>query len=34
MNVTVISTGYVGLIAACCLAKSGHQISAVEKDTK
>lgn len=31
MDVTVIGTGYVGLIAACCLAKSGHKITAVEK---
>jgi UDPglucose 6-dehydrogenase len=32
MNVTVIGTGYVGLIAACCLANSGHQITGVEKN--
>lgn len=29
MKVAVIGTGYVGLIAACCLAKSGHQTIAV-----
>jgi len=32
MNVTVIGTGYVGLVAACCLANSGHQVIAVEKN--
>ena len=32
MNVTVIGTGYVGLIAACCLANSGHKITGVEKN--
>lgn len=32
MNITVIGTGYVGLIAACCLARSGHRVIAVEKD--
>lgn len=33
MNVTVIGTGYVGLIAACCLANSGHQVTGVEKNS-
>lgn len=33
MNIAVVGTGYVGLIAACCLARSGHQVIAVEKDT-
>lgn len=32
MNITVIGTGYVGLVAACCLANSGHQIVAVENN--
>ena len=32
MRIAVIGTGYVGLVAACCLAKSGHEVIAVEKD--
>ena len=32
MNITVVGAGYVGLVASCCLAKSGHQVVAVEKD--
>ena len=32
MNVTVVGAGYVGLVAACCLAGSGHQVTCVEKD--
>lgn len=32
MNITVIGTGYVGLVAACCLANSGHHVVAVEKN--
>jgi len=32
VNIAVVGTGYVGLIAACCLARSGHQVIAVEKD--
>ena len=34
MNVTVIGTGYVGLVAACCLANSGHQVIAAGKNEK
>jgi UDPglucose 6-dehydrogenase len=30
MNITVIGAGYVGLVAACCLANSGHQVTCVE----
>lgn len=32
MNITVIGVGYVGLVAACCLAGSGHRVTCVEKD--
>jgi len=30
MNILVIGAGYVGLVAACCLANSGHQVTCVE----
>jgi len=30
MNLIVIGAGYVGLVAACCLANSGHQVTCVE----
>ena len=33
MNIAVIGTGYVGLVAACCLAKSGHRVVAAEKNS-
>lgn len=32
MNIAIVGTGYVGLVAACCLAKSGHLVAAVERD--
>jgi UDPglucose 6-dehydrogenase len=32
MNITIVGAGYVGLVAACCLARSGHEVVAVEKD--
>lgn len=32
MNITVIGAGYVGLVAACCLAGSGHRVTCIEKD--
>ncbi|MFZ5435615.1 MAG: nucleotide sugar dehydrogenase [Bacillota bacterium] len=32
MDVVVVGTGYVGLVAACCLVNSGHRVVAVEKD--
>jgi len=32
MNITVIGAGYVGLVAACCLANSGHRVNCVETD--
>ncbi|MGB9612873.1 MAG: UDP-glucose dehydrogenase family protein, partial [Candidatus Margulisiibacteriota bacterium] len=32
MNLVVVGMGYVGLVAACCLANSGHRVFAVDKD--
>lgn len=28
----IIGAGYVGLVAACCLANSGHQVTCMETD--
>jgi len=33
MNIIIIGAGYVGLVAACCLANSRHQVTCVETDT-
>jgi UDPglucose 6-dehydrogenase len=32
MNVTVVGTGYVGLVTGCCLAEAGHQVICVDND--
>jgi len=32
MMVSVIGAGYVGLVAACCLAHSGHEVTCIERD--
>jgi len=32
MRVIVIGAGYVGLVAGCCLANSGHRVTGVESD--
>jgi len=32
LTITVVGAGYVGLVAACCLANSRHQVTCVETD--
>jgi len=32
MKVTIVGTGYVGLVTGCCLAESGHQVICVDTD--
>ncbi|MBU1178595.1 UDP-glucose/GDP-mannose dehydrogenase family protein [Patescibacteria group bacterium] len=34
MNIIVVGTGYVGLVAGACLAKIGHQVTCVDIDKK
>jgi UDPglucose 6-dehydrogenase len=32
MNVTIVGTGYVGLVTGCCLAEAGHQVVCVDNN--
>jgi UDPglucose 6-dehydrogenase len=32
MNVTIVGTGYVGLVTGCCLAEAGHTVVCVDND--
>lgn len=32
MKVTIVGTGYVGLVTGCCLAEAGHQVVCVDND--
>lgn len=34
MNITVIGTGYVGLVSGVCYAELGHQVYCVDKDAE
>ena len=33
MNVTIVGTGYVGLVTGCCLAEAGHNVVCVDNNT-
>ena len=34
VNITIVGSGYVGLVAAACFAELGHKVVCVDKDEK
>ena len=34
MNISVIGTGYVGLVTGVCLSEAGHQVICIDNDEK